>query len=358
MKNKTRKPLLLIFLLMSITMSANAQLVQFVYFYASDVPAPSAAKLDRMRTVITDVQAFYAKEMVRHGYDEKTFLISVGANAQPVIHVVRGKRPLATYIANSALIRTDFPEHLQHKDPLKSDVKAVFLGGAHRMQNGAAVALLSCGHTCTYTAIVPTESGNFLQKRMAHELGHCFGLQHNNSDFDKNTFVMNTIEFVNRNVPKLEDSFLEDYEANWLDKQKYFNQLDTPDDPARMLPPHRIDAVLIEGRQHIQFSIGINSDRALHHAQISKSNSLIVLDLKTFDEEENVPIIKFTTRRTNLLGLNSVIFQVIDIEGNIRYDLVHISPLPPKADEPVVVKPSKNIEPEGRLFFTWGQLKE
>ena len=85
---------------------------------------------------MADVQAFYAKEMERHGHDKKTFSIEVDANDKPIIHVVKGKRNLAAYISNNDLIETDLPAQLRNKDPLKNDVIDPALKGEALVMRG------------------------------------------------------------------------------------------------------------------------------------------------------------------------------------------------------------------------------
>ena len=66
--------LLLAWFLLSFSLSASAEPpIEVTYFKPSDVQTPSQAELDALHEVMVEVQAFFASEMDRHGFGQKTF---------------------------------------------------------------------------------------------------------------------------------------------------------------------------------------------------------------------------------------------------------------------------------------------
>ena len=348
----TRTILITVFCWVTALSHSHANVVKVIYFYPTDISRPDDKKIAKIQTLMANVQSFYRNEMIRHGYDAKTFRLETDENNRTIVHIVAGKQKLRQYISNDTLIEKELPVGLQNKFALKNDIQVIFLGGARDLGDAAARALTTCREqACTYSAVVPSESGVLMPQYTVHEVGHTFGLQHNNSKLGKNTFVMNTIFFVN-NIPKLEESNLDDYEVRWLDRHKYFNQLDTINNPPKILKIHNLTGIMIENKEYIQFGIELKNDIGLHQAQISKGNSGIVVGWNKLQNREDIA--NFKIRRTELLGVKNILFQVIDFEGNMKSHNLHIT-LPEKLPRPpLAVDPNENIH---TISIAWAKMK-
>ena len=55
------------------TVSAQHPEVQIIYFQASDVDPPTEKDFEVITETMKNVQDFYQKQMIRHGYGPKTF---------------------------------------------------------------------------------------------------------------------------------------------------------------------------------------------------------------------------------------------------------------------------------------------
>ena len=344
--------LLCLTLLLLIATGANAQRIRVIYFQPLDVPKPTDKTLNNVRNIMLNVQEFYKKEMDRHGYGNKTFNIESDVNNKPVIHVIAGKRNLKAY-TNNVVIEKELPNHLRDRFALKNNIRVTFLGGSKIIGGGALTYITCRDKTCAYDVLVPAESGALMPQFTAHELGHAFGLQHHPA-LGKDNFVMETLVFLNR-IPRLADSQIDDFEARWLDKHKYFNQRNEINNPPEISKVHGLTAAIIEGKQHVQFRIDLNSDIALHQAQISKSNSGIVLGWNELQNKAETT--DFVVRRNDLLGVKSVLFQVMDTQGNKNRQTLQIT-LPAKAEEPEEPdEDPRNVVAIGRVLTSWAKLK-
>ena len=255
---KTTLFIFTIFLLL-IANSGAAELpttVRVIYFQPLDAPLMQA----KIKKLMTDVQNFYGSEMERHGFGFKTFRLETDANNKIIIHVIKGKRNLRAY-TNVGLIEKELPDHLQDKFALENNIRVIFLGGARIIRDGAVTQTACRAEACAYTAFVPAESGALMPQFTVHEMGHAFGLQHHPS-LGKGNFVMETLVFLN-NIPRLAESRIDDYEARWLDKHKYFNQLNAINNPPIILKIHELTAAIIEDKQHVQFRVDLKNDIVL-----------------------------------------------------------------------------------------------
>lgn len=347
--------LILAILLIATITAANAQnAIRVIYFQPANVPAPTAAELKRIRDVVADTQEFYRAEMQQHGYDKKSFQIETENDAIRV-HAVQGKRNLNVY-TNSAIIDQELPPDLRNPFDLKNNIRVIFLGGSKLLGNGAVTHILCRDDQCAYTALIPAKSGDLMPHFTAHEIGHAFGLQHNPNLGHQDNYVMQSLVFVN-NVPKLENSSLDDYETHWLDKHKFFNGLDVANKPPTILETHEPTSTIIDGKQHIQIQIDVGNTTPLHQSQISKSISLRVLAWKELKNRNET--VQFEIRRNDLLGVKNLIFQVIDTNGNTTH---HNMPfiLPKKAEKPEpieIAEEPRTVSPIHRLPTRWAKLK-
>lgn len=169
-----RRFLVLAWLLFSFLLFADAEPpIEVIYWQASDVATPSQAELDRLHAVMVDVQTFFASEMERHGFGQKTF-------AFKEIQVVKGKQKLRQYTSHRVIQNeVSFIER-----GLDNQIYVVFLGGAGDIGGNSALSQQLCANIpeqliyCNNLIVIPTESRHITLPLLAHEIGHAFSLDH------------------------------------------------------------------------------------------------------------------------------------------------------------------------------------
>ena len=159
--------------------AAAPRTVRLIYFLPSDRPYRPGV-VDSMKTVIREVQAFYARQLRSHGYGDRTFPIETDAGGEPVVHRVDGRHPDSHYLlyegeATEAAELFDFSASVylvvsDNSSNLVGAGTARGKGGRKGKNSGRAVI-----------------SADFDWILAAHELGHAFGLQH---DFRDDSYVM------------------------------------------------------------------------------------------------------------------------------------------------------------------------
>ena len=138
--------------------------------------------LDDLRERLSEVRSFFASEMQRLGYGEKTFEFSTD------ILIYGGGRRLADYKTIND-VRADLRANgIRAKTP--DDILLVFLVGAKSIQGGAAGVfdhLCQVGtDICKEPLIVKPLEGRpeYFNAIVAHELGHAFGFgRHQNGEY-------------------------------------------------------------------------------------------------------------------------------------------------------------------------------
>ena len=136
--------------------------VRMIYFSPSDHPH-RAAVVDSMKTMIRQIQTFYAEQMKAHGYGNKTFRIETDAQGEPLVHRVSGPH----YYGVWETFDRDTNVYL-----IFADVENTVGGrGGRNTKNGGE------GIVFDYLDF----------DTAAHELGHAFGLHH---DFRDDAYIM------------------------------------------------------------------------------------------------------------------------------------------------------------------------
>lgn len=165
---------ILLTLLGYLVAAADAELpIQVIYWQASDVETPSEDDLDSLREVMVEIQSFFASEMDRHGFGEKTFDFKE-------IEVVEGKKKLGQYISHWTIVN--------ESDLIQwgwdNQIYVVFFGGAGHIGGNSALSQRLCQNIpdqlifCNNLVVVPTESRHIIRPLLAHEIGHAFSLNH------------------------------------------------------------------------------------------------------------------------------------------------------------------------------------
>ena len=128
--------------------------------------------------------------------------------------------------------------------------------------------------------------------------------------------------------------------------------------PPGILKIHKLTASIIDGKQHIELAMDLKNNIPLHQAQISKGNSGIVLGWNKLHNRAETT--HFAVRRNDLLGVNSLLFQVMDTQGNTNRQTLQIT-LPAKAEKPEEIdepeEVPRSVEATRKLLTSWGNLK-
>lgn len=171
MKEKILFLITLLFLFLS---SAFAEPpIKVIYWKSSDVEMPRQDEIDRLRDVMIEVQKFFASEMNRYGFGEKTF-------AFENIEVVEGKLKVNQYTSALTIHR----ETPLTENGLDNQIYVVFLGGTGEIGRGNAVSQQLCANIpeqliyCNNLVVIPTGTHHITLPLLAHEIGHAFSLDH------------------------------------------------------------------------------------------------------------------------------------------------------------------------------------
>ena len=182
-------------------------------------------------------------------------------------------------------------------------------------------------------------------KLFAHEIAHCFGLQHNDTDFT-----------------------LKHYEARWLDKHYHFNE----NVNNFTFPQMNLNQITMTATrdQTIQFELEVTSDVGLHQAIISESSQIQTIAWD-FLNGENKDTILFEADRDE--WTSRMYLFVMDLRGNYTAKTLSLT-LPPeigpaknpdldvaieeeRETEDVKQERAINIQASGIFFTHWAELK-
>ncbi|MYC77270.1 hypothetical protein F4X10_16020 [Candidatus Poribacteria bacterium] len=147
--------------------------IEVIYWKSWDVQTPSQDEIGSLHDVMVEVQSFFASEMDRHGFGEKTFSFKD-------IDVVEGRRKLRDYTSHWIIVdESDLIER-----GLDNQIYVVFFGGSGHIAGNSALSQQLCGNIpeqliyCNNLIVIPTESRHIILPLLAHEIGHAFSLDH------------------------------------------------------------------------------------------------------------------------------------------------------------------------------------
>lgn len=201
---------IIIGLLLNILLVVYAQPpIEVIYLKPSDIVYPSQADINFVRDIMIEVQAFFALEMQRHGFEPKTFAFD------PKIKVVSGKQK-AEYYDNAESLENEVFE-LDHS--VQNKIAVVFLAGKRDIHNKTASGVMKffCWHwpganqqpdDCNYLVIIPIERKDYLLPSTAHEIAHAFKISHSpNNVGDGRINLMNVPHNVQHGVKETLDKY-------------------------------------------------------------------------------------------------------------------------------------------------------
>ena len=192
--------------------------VRVVYFQPSDRDAQPGIDAN-LRTLVTDVQQFYAEQMQTHGHGEKTVTFATDENGNVIVHHFTGEFPDAYY-------------QDQTYDKVQKEISDYFYQSKHVYLVAIDISseVINDDGTCGVgggrwwnrfegeawhrdlggLAVIPASGDCFNVGVTAHELGHAMGLDH---DFRDDTYLMGygSQQRLSREA------------AAWLDASRLFN---------------------------------------------------------------------------------------------------------------------------------------
>ena len=156
--------------------------VRMIYFLPNDWPY-RAEVVNSMKTVIKQVQTFYAEQMQANGYGNWTFGIETDAQGEPMVHRVDGQHAFSHYDNTLGYAVID---ELEQTFDLDANMYFIVLGtDALRQGNGQPAGGVGNRRTKNGGHLVVPDYFSFFT--VAHEFGHFFGLYH---DFRDNAYIM------------------------------------------------------------------------------------------------------------------------------------------------------------------------
>ena len=231
--------------------SRPEQMVQLIYLLPTDrQPQQNIdATLDGM---IKEAQQFYADQMQKHGFGRKTFRLESDRNGNAVVHHINGEFTEAYYQQDTGTkVWTEVEKHFD-----SSNVYIVFIDvGAEHL--GTVTGGLICGFAIDFglTGLVTIPaSGLCLNVRtIIHELGHTFGLAHDNRS---DTYLMSHGPNSDR---------LSACAAEWLDVHRHFNTY-----PVRVNRPTEIEMLRSPSKppNPIRLRFRVRDPDGLHQFQL------------------------------------------------------------------------------------------
>ena len=181
--------------------------VRVIYFLPSDRP-PQPDINEKLDKLIKDTQLFYAEQMTAHGFGTKTFEFEADTAGRVVVHHLTGQFNDAYYHSNAW---HKVWQEIEGQFDLSKNIWLTALDTRTERINHRWCGQ-GGGGSLDGRALMPASGVCFNVTLTAHELGHAFGLMHDNRI--KGRWVY-TRPWVDRMIT----SFCS---AEWLDVHRYF----------------------------------------------------------------------------------------------------------------------------------------
>ena len=253
-----------------------------------------------------ETQEFYRGQMEQNGYGPKTFKIETDANNDIIVHTIDGKHNSWDYSGNTyEEIEKELPyEFTSANEKSKDNVHVIIVGGLRTVYNGAwGVGWTLSSWRAGGNAVIAGHDLNM--PIIAHEIGHAFGLFHNE--------VNNTMMGHNHG-PIL------DNEARWLAKSHYFNDAHIRTDIPQFV--EYLGTEVIE-KGIIKFKFSAHSDSGLWHSKIIRiRGGLVTLEYDDLTGKDDIA--EFNVPRNSIIRGDTLSFRIIDVNGNYIYEDITI----------------------------------
>ena len=305
--------LITLFLLPDFVQAQDSRpIVRIIYFLPKDrQPQPDID--EKLDTLIKDVQTFYAEQMEAHGFGRKTFQIETDASGNAVVHHING-RFTDEYYSNLSWTWEIWEEIDQPFDPSKNIYLTVI---------DMSSPVLNCGGDCTVAGLgangggaggkalipVPVPASGSGVGLTAHELGHAFGLMHDNR---RRGVWISTLGIRDRMITSF-------FAAEWLYAHRAFNPGQFSDNSytaVEMLPP-----VLVSPPSTIGLRFEVTNPNGLHQVQLMTPEVQLFVEGgflggQALKGQKNATV-EFVISDFDLTPkIKNVSLQMIDIHGN------------------------------------------
>ena len=334
--------------------------VRVIYFLPNDRPA-RPDRIEALRQLIKEAQAFFADEMQRHGFGRKTFTIETDEDGEPFVHHIDGK--FTEYYYSEPLIDFKIWEEVfahfddfQHVYFIAIDMSSELidggLGGPMFFPSNIDQPVFSFGSVSVRhrditegeellggSAIIPASGPRFERLGLtAHELGHAFGLEHDfREGIFNNSYVMN---YGNQDQLSI-------CSAEWLSVNPFFNSNPIIHNARAEI---RLISLPVYNSDGIKLRFEVTDADGLHQAQLlvpeiyegTSWGPYRLFDCKQLNGETRTTV-EFISEALTIEPVDRIALQMIDVKGRITWAtfLVDIaSELPPSE---IVSIPDPNL---------------
>ena len=279
--------------------------VRLIYFVPSDREAQDDID-EKLDSMIGDVRESYKEQMENHGFGSRTFRLETDAEGNAVVHHMTGKFSDAHYREQPWIW-----EEVNEQFDLTRNIYLVALDVSSEIFRGTCGLGLSNGPEGGI-ALLPASgkallaeygSSCFTTDVAAHELGHAFGLVHDQ-------FRNSTRTPSSYHTDRMITSF---HAAQWLDAHRYFNagrSYTASDEQAtiEMLSPLAVPPLSILLRFELSDPDG------LHQAQLHNAGGVAI---DSQGVEGQAATVEFVTTEVTEAPGNRVSLRVVDVHGNV-----------------------------------------
>ena len=279
--------------------------VRLIYFVPSDREAQDDID-EKLDSMIGDVRESYKEQMENHGFGSRTFRLETDAEGNAVVHHMTGKFSDAHYREQPWIW-----EEVNEQFDLTRNIYLVALDVSSEIFRGTCGLGLSNGPEGGM-ALLPASgkallaeygSSCFTTDVAAHELGHAFGLVHDQ-------FRNSTRTPSSYHTDRMITSF---HAAQWLDAHRYFNagrSYTASDEQAtiEMLSPLAVPPLSILLRFELSDPDG------LHQAQLHNAGGVAI---DSQGVEGQAATVEFVTTEVTEAPGNRVSLRVVDVHGNV-----------------------------------------